>query len=108
MDWSIYHQTRRFRQPDRERTQTVGWGCMIWAALSGPLYFWKKGAQIEAVLLATVCVPPIFADPANSALDPELLSRLASLAWGAAAFLAPMLLGACYRRRGWDEVRAGG
>lgn len=78
---------------------------MIWAGLSGPLYFWKKGAQIEALLLALVCLPPIFASPTNSAIDPKLLSQIASLAWGGAALLAPLLLGACYRRRGWDEVR---
>ena len=77
---------------------------MIWAALSGPLYFWKKGAQIEALLLAIACVPPIFADPTNSAIDPEFLSQFASLAWGGAALLAPILLMACYHRRGWDEV----
>lgn len=79
---------------------------MIWAAMSGPLYFWKKGAQIEALLLALVCLPPIFADPATSLIDPKLLSQAASMAWGGAAFLAPLLLEACYRRRGWDEVRS--
>lgn len=104
MDWSIYLQTRRFRQPYRERLQSVGWGCMIWAALSGPLYFWKKGAQIEALLLALVCVPPIFASATSSAIDPETLAQMASLAWGGSALLAPVLLAACYRRRGWDEV----
>lgn len=104
MDWSIYFRTRRFRQPPRERIQAVGWGCVIWAALSGPFYFWKKGAQIEALLLTLACVPPMFADPANSAIDPQLLSQIASLAWGGAALLAPVLLIACYQRRGWNEV----
>ncbi len=68
------------------------------------IYFWKKGARIEALLLVLVCVPQIFADPANSAIDPLLLSEIASLAWGAAALLAPVLLIACYQRRGWTEV----
>ena len=77
---------------------------MIWAALSGPFYFWKKGAQIEALVLALTCVPPMFADPASSAIDPKLLSHIASLTWGGAALLAPVLLMACYHRRGWDEI----
>ena len=56
MDLSIYFESRKFRQPYLERTQSVGIVCVLWALLSGPIYFWKKGARIEAMLLAVAAV----------------------------------------------------
>jgi hypothetical protein len=104
MDLSIYFESRKFRQPYLERTQSVGIVCVLWALLSGPIYFWKKGARIEAMLLAVASVPPLLADQEHSLIDPNLLSGFASLVWGAAAVFAPLLLMQCYRRQGWIEI----
>ena len=104
MDLSIYLEPRKFRQPYTERTQIVGVSSVLWAMLSGPFYFWKKGARSEALLLAVASVPALFADAQHSLVDPNLLADFASVAWVAAAALAPLLLMHRYLRQGWVEI----
>jgi hypothetical protein len=104
MDQSSYLESRKFRQPYLERTQSAGAVCVLWALLSGPIYFWKNGAQIETSLLVLASVTPLFADQEHSPIDPILPSGFESLVWGAAAVLAPLLLMQCYRCQGWIDI----
>jgi hypothetical protein len=106
MDLSVYLEPRKFRQAYTERTQIVGVSSVLWAMLSGPFYFWKKGARSEALLLAMACVPALFAGAPHSPIDPELLTEFTSLVWVAVALLAPLLLMRRYRRQGWAEIDA--
>jgi hypothetical protein len=104
MDLSIYAGTHKFRQPYLSRVQSVSGLSVLWALLTGPGYFWRKGARIEAMLLALVSVPPLVADREHSLIDPSVLSAFASLTWAGAALCAPLILSYCYRRQGWVEV----
>jgi len=106
MDLSVYLEPRKFRQALSGRTQMVGVSSVLWAMLSGPFYFWKKGARNEALLLAMACVPGLFAGAPHSPVDPEMLTEFSSLVWVVFALLAPLLVMRRLRRQGWTEIDA--
>jgi hypothetical protein len=105
MSFADYTQTRVFQSPFLRQTQTVSGSAVIGALLSGPFYYWKKKAPVEALILFTAEL--VLLVTPNSALggDVFLGSSWVGLAvWLGAAFLAPVLLPLCYRRKGWIEV----
>jgi len=99
-----YFSRRVFRSPFIGYTETVSGWSALWALLFGPLYYWRKRASIEALVFLIATAPLLgFAD------EVELLGisdsfDLGSVIWTAFALAAPVLLPACYRRKGWEEV----
>jgi len=102
MDFSIYAAPRKFALPRRNRTEYVGGEAMLWALLSGPIFFWRKGALIEATIVSLATLPFWAIDT-----DGYLVDALGALVWLGTGALAPLLLAANYRRRGWVEVTDG-
>jgi hypothetical protein len=102
MDVSIYFQPRRFRSPYRGRSERVGGAAVLWTLLLGPVYLWRKGAMVEALVLAIAGILPFL--PLDG--DGEALDAIGSLVWLAGALLAPVLLAMSYERRGWTEAAA--
>ena len=41
----------KFRQPALNKVEIVGLRSIVWTALTGPFYFWKKGALIEGMVM---------------------------------------------------------
>ena len=97
----------KFRQPILNKTEIVGLRSIFWTAITGPFYFWKKGAVIEGAVMFMLGIWIEFADPDVLKIDPTLLSDLDWGVWGAFALLSPLLLAWSYRRRGWVEVADG-
>jgi hypothetical protein len=99
-----YFSRRVFRSPFIGYAETVSGWSACWAFLFGPLFYWRKRAPIEALLFLIATAPLLgFAD------EVELLGisdafDLGSVIWTAFALSAPVLLPACYRRKGWEEV----
>lgn len=69
--------------------------------LLGPIYFWRKGALIEAIVLTVLTVLPFFVPDDTPLIGSDLFSFCL---WGASVLFAPMLLSWSYERRGWDEI----
>lgn len=92
---------RTFRSPIGGSTETIGIESVLWVLFLGPIYYWKKGALIEAIVLFMLTFFPLFVPD-----DTPLLSSDASsfVVWGLSVLLAPMLLSWSYERRGWDEI----
>lgn len=101
MDWSAYSRPCRFEQPYSRKTEVVGPSAMLWALLAGPLYYWKKGAVIEAILLCAAAVPLWVIDESNSLVSFSTVEDATALIWAASVVLAPLILVMSYRRRGW-------
>ena len=106
MSLDDYTARRTFSSPYLHQTQTIsGGGAVIGALLSGPFYYWKKKAPVEALILFTVELV-LFVTP-NSRLGGDVFlgsSWFGVALWLGAALLAPVLLPLCYRRKGWIEV----
>jgi hypothetical protein len=103
MDLSIYARPRLFEQPRRGARETVGIWSVLWALVGGPIYYWKKGAMIEAIVLCVSSTPFwAFAGDGSSA-GLAVLQDTTTLIWAASVLLAPVLLTMSYRRRGWTE-----
>jgi hypothetical protein len=104
MHLADYFSRRVFRSPFVGYTEVVSGWSAFGAFLFGPVFYWRKRAPIEALLSLVATVPLIgFSDQA------ELLGfldavDLSSMIWTAFALAAPVLLPACYRRKGWDET----
>jgi hypothetical protein len=104
MDFSVYAQPRRFALPRLGKSDAVGGDAVLWALLSGPFFFWKKGAMMEAVVIGFLTLPtlPLWVVDSES----YHLEELGGLVWLGAGFLAPLLLAGSYVRRGWVDVTA--
>ena len=99
MDFSVYARPRRFRLPHLRTTAAVGPSAVLWALLTGPFYFWRKGALIEAIVIAAATLPFWAVDSEGPVLD-----AISGLVWLGAVLFAPVLLMMSYERRGWVEV----
>ena len=97
----------KFRQPALNKVEIVGLRSIVWTAITGPFYFWKKGALIEGMVMFVLALWIEFADPTVLAVNPDILSDMDWGVWGAFVLLSPILLAWSYRRRGWVEVADG-
>jgi hypothetical protein len=97
---------RIFEQPYAKTRREIGAKSMLWSLIFGPLYYWRQGALIEGIVFAIATLPIFFVDADSSLISPELLEGLTTAIWLASVILAPILLAASYRRRGWVEVEA--
>ena len=100
-----YTRTRIFQSPFLRRTETVnGTGAVIGALLTGPFYYWRKQAPVEAVLLFTAEL--VLFLMSNHAIGSNAIDSTSPslVLWLGAALLAPVLLPMCYRRKGWIEI----
>lgn len=82
-------------------TQTVGIESVLWALLLGPIYLWKKGALVEAIMLVVLTCLPFFVPEDTPLIGSDTFSFAL---WGLSGLLTPMLLSWSYERRGWDEI----
>lgn len=105
MDMSIYLHRRVFRQPHSGATAAVGISSVLWALIAGPLFFWRKGAMIEAALLAAAGASLWFFDAGSALISLAALRTITTTIWAGSVILAPVLLELSYRRRGWVEVK---
>jgi hypothetical protein len=104
MDLSVYSRPRTFQQPSSRVTGVVSILSVLWALLLGPVYYWKKGARIEAILLCVASVPLLMMDESSSYISAPVLWNLTALVWAASVVFAPVFLMLSYRRRGWIEI----
>ncbi len=95
---------RVFQHPFLRRTETVGLHSVLFALLGGPIYFWRKRARLEAVIVCMAGVPMLVYDPQRALLGRAVLSDIATLVWAGSAVLAPLFLAMSYRRQGWSEI----
>jgi len=104
MDLSLYLRRHVFRRRQLEATETVGFGSVLWALVLGPLYYWKKGARFEALLLSLAGIPLFMFGDDDATLAYAILSDISTLVWIASIVCAPLLLAASLRRHGWVEI----
>ncbi len=112
MDWvatidlSIYSRPRRFQDPFSKITEVVGVQSMLWAFLFGPFFYWKKGAQIEAVLMVLSAAPLLQLSHIGSKYSVSFseIPYVSAVFWAAFVALAPLVLVMHYRRKGWVEA----
>ena len=102
-----YFSARRFQSPFLRSMQHVSPLSALWAFLLGPIYYWRKRAPIEAVLFGLAMGALLFIDTDGDILGVSADVDLGSAIWLAFAIAAPVLLPACYRRKGWVEIPAG-
>lgn len=104
MSFADYFTERVFRSPYAKITVRVGPGCVLWALLLGPIYYWRKQAPVEALLLFVTTVPLLgLADLVDLPGLPDVFD-FGSIIWVGFAVAAPVLLPLCYRRKGWEEI----
>ena len=101
MDFSVYFHRQSLHHPVLAKTESVGPRCLFGALIIGPLYYWKKGARIEAILFCLATIPLFMYDPGSALLSRATVAQLTTLAWLASVALAPLLIALSYRRRGW-------
>jgi hypothetical protein len=99
-----YFSRRMFRSPFVGYTEVVSGWSALWAFLFGPVYYWRKRAPIEALLSLVATVPLIGFSDQSDILGFLDAVDLSSIIWMAFALAAPVLLPACYRRKGWNET----
>jgi len=99
-----YFTARRFQSPFLRATEAVSPLSALWAFLLGPVYYWRKRAPIEALLFAVAMGALLFIDDDWNILGGASDFDLGSVIWLVFALAAPILLPACYRRKGWVEV----
>jgi hypothetical protein len=104
MELSDFTRQRKFEQPYAKTRREIGVMSMLWALLFGPIYYWRQGAMIEGILFALATIPVFFIDEDSSTISIPLLEGLTMAIWIASVVLAPVLLAASYRRRGWVEI----
>ncbi len=95
---------RVFQPPFAGRTESVGVHSVMLALVAGPIYYWRKRARIEAVVLCMVDVPLLVYNPDTALISSAVLSHIATLAWAGSVVFAPFLLALSYLRQGWSEV----
>ena len=100
---------RTYRSPYRQVRASVGLSSVAGVLLLGPIYLWRKGAMLEALLLTAVgmgaAALPLLQPIADSELAWGLDANawLGLLVWLGTALASPALLAQSYRRRGWEE-----
>lgn len=99
-----YLEPRVFRSPYSKLSERVSAGSILWALLLGPIYFWRKRAPVEALVLAIVDGLLWFAPDDILGLGFSDLDLASPLVWIGCACAAPALLSACYLRKGWAQV----
>ena len=101
-----YVESRKFQSPYLKTTEGVGPLSALWALLFGPAYYWRKRAPIEALLFACALGALLFLDPGwnIAGISDDIDIEIGTLLWLSVALAAPVLLPACYRRKGWTEV----
>jgi hypothetical protein len=104
MDLSDLTRQRIFEQPYLRTRRVIGPKSIAWSLIFGPFYYWRQGALIEAVLVAIVTLAAFVVDDDGSGIAAAAPSALVTLIWLASVILAPVILAASYRRRGWVEV----
>lgn len=102
-----YFASRRFQSPFLRSMQLVSPLSALWAFLLGPIYYWRKRAPIEATLFGLAMTALLFVDSDADILGISGGIDLGSAIWLGFALAAPVLLPACYRRKGWVEIPAG-
>jgi hypothetical protein len=95
---------RVFQHPFGSKTESVGVHSMMFALISGPIYYWQKRARLEAVILCIIGVPLLVYNPDNALVSRAVLSDIASVVWAGSVVLAPFLLALSYLRQGWNEI----
>lgn len=105
MDISVYSEPRVFEQPYLGKTQVVGIWSVFGALVAGPIYYWKKGAMIEAILLCVASTPFWAFDNKSSYISLATLQDITTVIWVVSVVFAPVILMMSYRRRGWVERR---
>lgn len=103
MDLSVYSHSRIFEQPHLGNMQVVGIWSVFWAPIGGPIYYWKKGALIEAIILCIATTPFWAVTGVNSSETVDFLQNASTVIWAIFVLFAPVILMMSYRRRGWDE-----
>jgi hypothetical protein len=103
-----YFASRTFQSPYLKSREEVSALSALWAFLSGPVYYWRKKAPIEALLFGLTLVALLFVDEDSDFLELSDSLDLGTLIWLGFALAAPMLLPACYRRKGWVEITVKG
>jgi hypothetical protein len=99
-----FFRRRVFKHPFAEDTESVGVHSMIFALLSGPIYYWKKRARLEAVVLCTVGAALLVYNPDGALISGAALSEITTVMWAGSVVLAPLLLALSYHRQGWIEI----
>lgn len=108
MDLSVYFHRQSLHHPVLAKTESVGPRCLFGALIVGPLYYWKKGARIEAILFCLAGIPLFMYDPGSAWLSRTVVAQVTTLAWLASVALAPFLIALSYRRRGWLPAEEAG
>jgi hypothetical protein len=106
IDLSIYSRPRVFQEPLLKITEGVGVPAVLWSFIFGPFFFWKKGARVEAFLMALSAAPLLQVSHTGHkySLGFSEIPYLSPVLWAGFAALAPVLLVMHYRRNGWIEV----
>jgi len=99
-----YFETRSFQSPYIGSTEAVSPLSAFWALLCGPAYYWRKRAPIEALLFALALGALLFLDEDRDIAGASGGIDIGTMLWLGFALAAPVLLPACYRRKGWVEV----
>jgi hypothetical protein len=99
-----YFEVRRFQSPYLKLTEAVTPLSAVWAFLCGPVYYWRKRAPIEALVFAVALGALLLLDPGSAFTGVSDDTDIGAMLWTAFALAAPILLPACYRRKGWIEV----
>ena len=102
-----YFSSRRFQSPFLRSIQLVSPLSALWACLLGPIYYWRKRAPIEAALFGVTMAALLFVDDDGDILGMSTGLDLRSVTWLVFALATPVLLPACYRRKGWVELPTG-
>jgi len=101
---TAYFEPHVFRSPYLAVTEKVGADAMLWAFLLGPIYFWKKRAPVEALVLLIVNVMLLFAPDDMLGFDFLDGETLTLVFWVICAAATPALLSMCYLRKGWIQL----
>lgn len=101
-----YFEWRRFQSPYLRSAEAVSPLSALWALLCGPAYYWRKRAPIEALLFAVALGALLFLDDDWDLSNVSDGIDIGTMLWLGFALAAPVLLPACYRRKGWVEVAA--
>ena len=101
-----YFEWRLFQSPYLKSTEIVSPVSALWALLCGPIYYWRKRAPLEALLFGVALGALLFLDEDWDipGLSDVIDIDIGTMLWLAFALGAPILLPACYRRKGWVEV----
>jgi hypothetical protein len=102
-----YFASRRFQSPYLKSTEAVSPLSALWALVFGPAYYWRKHAPIEALLYVVALGALLFLDQDWDLLGVPDGIDIGTLLWLGFGLAAPVLLPACYLRKGWVEVAKG-